>query len=82
MLHQYRAQAGRDPAEIRLSAQVPFTGDPAATAAAAAAFGQAGAGLGIVSLPTPHPPAVLEPLASALAELPAAELCRPGGSAT
>ena len=41
-------------------------------AAAAAGFGQAGAGLAIVSLPPAHTPAVLEPLASALAELPAA----------
>jgi hypothetical protein len=43
---------------------VPFTGDPAE----AAAFGSAGAGLVIVSAPAAHP-GVLEPLASALAEL-------------
>jgi hypothetical protein len=33
-------------------------------------------------LPPPHTPAVLEPLASVLAELPAAALGRPGASAT
>jgi alkanesulfonate monooxygenase SsuD/methylene tetrahydromethanopterin reductase-like flavin-dependent oxidoreductase (luciferase family) len=69
VLHRHCAEAGRDPAEIRLSAQVPFTGDPAVAAAAAATFGAAGAGLAIVSLPPPHTPAVLEPLADALAEL-------------
>lgn len=82
VLYQHCAEAGRDPAEIRLSAQVPFAGDPAAAAAAAAALGEAGAELVIVSLPPPHTPAVLEPLASALAELPAATLSRPGRRAT
>jgi hypothetical protein len=67
--------------EIGLSAQVPHAGDPAAVAAAAAAFGEAGAALVIVTLPPLHTPAVLEPLASALAELPAAALSGPGGSA-
>ncbi len=47
-----------------------------------AALGEAGAELVIVSLPPPHTPAVLEPLASALAELPAAALSRPGRRAT
>ena len=69
VLHRHCAQAGRDPAEILLSGQVPFTGDPAETAAAAAAFGAAGAGLAIVSLRPPYTPAVLEPLAGALSEL-------------
>jgi alkanesulfonate monooxygenase SsuD/methylene tetrahydromethanopterin reductase-like flavin-dependent oxidoreductase (luciferase family) len=69
VLHQHCADAGRDPAEILLSGQVPFTGDPAETAAAAVALGAAGAGLAIVYLPPPHTPAVLESLASALSEL-------------
>lgn len=70
VLYQHCADTGRDPAGILLSSQVPFAGDPAQTAAAAAAFGAAGAGLAIISLPPPHTPAVLEPLAHALAELP------------
>jgi F420-dependent oxidoreductase-like protein len=69
VLHQHCADIGRDPAQILLSAQVSFTGDPAQTAAAVAALGAAGAGLVIVYLPPPHTPAVLEPLASALSEL-------------
>ncbi|HXB48882.1 MAG TPA: hypothetical protein VNW50_14065 [Streptosporangiaceae bacterium] len=48
---------------------MPFTGDPAQTAAAAAAFGAAGAGLAIIYLPRPCTLAVLEPLASALFEV-------------
>jgi len=70
VLFQHCADAGRDQAEILLSSQVRFTGDPAETAAVVAAFGAAGAGLAIVYLPPPHTPAVLEPLASALSELP------------
>jgi F420-dependent oxidoreductase-like protein len=69
VLHQHCADIGRDPAEILLSGQVRFTGDPAETAASATAFGAAGAQLVIVYLPPPHTPAVLEPLASALSEL-------------
>ncbi len=69
VLRQHCADAGRDPAQILLSCQVPFTGDPAQTTATAAALGAAGAGLAIVYLPPPHTPAVLEPLASALSEL-------------
>ena len=69
VLYQHCADIGRDPAGILLSSQVPFTGDPAETAAAAAAFGAAGAGLAIVYLRPPHTPAVLEPLAGALSEL-------------
>jgi F420-dependent oxidoreductase-like protein len=69
VLHQHCAAIGRDPAEILLSGQVRFTGDPAETAAAAATLGAAGAGLAIVYLPPPHTPAVLEPLATALSEL-------------
>jgi F420-dependent oxidoreductase-like protein len=69
VLHQHCAAIGRDPAEILVSSQVRFTGDPAETATIAAALGAAGAELAIVYLQPPYTPAVLEPLASALAEL-------------
>jgi F420-dependent oxidoreductase-like protein len=69
VLHQHCADVGRDPAQILLSSQVRFTGGPAETAAEAAALGAAGVELVIVSLPPPHTPAVLEPLASALSKL-------------
>ncbi|HEU5420357.1 MAG TPA: LLM class F420-dependent oxidoreductase [Streptosporangiaceae bacterium] len=69
VLHQHCADIGRDPAQILLSGQVRFTGDPAQTAAAAADLQAAGAGLAIIYLPVPHTPGVLEPLASALAGL-------------
>ena len=69
VLHQHCADIGRDPASILLSAQVRFAGDYGAVAAAASELGSAGAGLVNVYLPPPHTPAVLEPLASALAEL-------------
>jgi len=69
VLHRHCAEVGRDPGEIMLSSQVRFTGDLAATAAAAAAFGAAGAGLAIIYLSSPYSPAVLEPLAEALAGL-------------
>ena len=68
-LHQHCAEIGRDPVQIRLSAQARFGGDPASTSATAAAYAQAGAQLLIISLPPPHTPAVLEPLATALREL-------------
>ena len=69
VLHQHCADIGRDPADILLSSQVPFTGDVAETAAAATAFQAAGAGLAIIYLPPPHTPAVLEPLVSELSHL-------------
>jgi F420-dependent oxidoreductase-like protein len=69
VLHRHCADIGRDPAEILLSGQVRFTGDPAQAAADAARLQAAGAGLAIIYLPVPHTPAVLEPLASALAQL-------------
>jgi F420-dependent oxidoreductase-like protein len=69
ILHQHCADARRDPAEILLSAQVPFGTDAAETAAAAAALGAAGAGLAIIYLRPPYTPSVLEPLARALADL-------------
>lgn len=68
MLHQHCADIGRDPAEILLSAQVPFTGDTAETAAAAAALGAAGAGLAVIYLRPPYTPSILEPLARAVSD--------------
>jgi F420-dependent oxidoreductase-like protein len=71
ILYQHCADVGRDASEITLSTQVRF--DPgrgaAATAEAAGAFGEAGAHLAVVQLPPPHDPAVLEPLAKAVAEV-------------
>lgn len=69
VLHQHCADNGRAAADILLSSQVAFTGDPVQTAATAAALGAAGAALAIIYLPPPHTPDILEPLASALSEL-------------
>jgi F420-dependent oxidoreductase-like protein len=65
------ADIGRDPSEIMTSIHVRFDPKqgPAAVADEAAALGEAGVDLGIVYLPPPHDPAVLEPLAEALAPL-------------
>ncbi|MBO0728756.1 MAG: LLM class F420-dependent oxidoreductase [Acidimicrobiaceae bacterium] len=69
VLHGHCRDIGRNPSEILLSSHVMFDGDPAATAASAAALNEVGVDLGIVHIRPPHSPAVLEPLASALAEL-------------
>lgn len=69
VLHRHCAAIDRDPATILVSCQVPFHGDPAATAATAAMFHDAGAQLAIVYLPQPYTPAVLEPLAQALTQV-------------
>jgi F420-dependent oxidoreductase-like protein len=69
VLYQHCADVGRDPAEILLSTQVPFTGSPPETAAAAAELAEAGAELAIIYLSPPYTPAVLEPLANALSQL-------------
>jgi F420-dependent oxidoreductase-like protein len=69
VLYGHCADVGRDPADILLSSHVRFGGDPKATAAAAAELGEAGVGLAIVQLPTPHRADVLGPLADALAEI-------------
>ncbi len=69
VLYQHCADIGRDPAEILLSSHVTYTGDPAETAASAAALGAAGVELGIVYLPPPLSPRVLEPLAAALSQV-------------
>jgi F420-dependent oxidoreductase-like protein len=69
ILRQHCADLGRDPAEILLSSHVRFAGDPKAAAEQAAALAEVGADLGIVYLPPPLDPRVLEPLATALREL-------------
>ena len=69
VLHQHCADLGRDPAEIVLSSHVRYTGDATSTAEQAAALADVGVGLGIVYLPPPLNPDVLEPLANALREL-------------
>jgi F420-dependent oxidoreductase-like protein len=69
VLHEHCAKIGRDPTDILLSSHVAFDGDAGATAASASALAEAGAGLAIIQLRPPHDPAVLEPLATALAEL-------------
>jgi F420-dependent oxidoreductase-like protein len=69
ILHAHCADIGRDPAEIILSSHVRYTGDPAETAASAAALGEVGLDLAIVYLPPPLSPSVLEPIATALAQL-------------
>lgn len=69
VLHQHCDDVGRDPAEILLSSHVRFSGDARATAEQAAALEEVGVELGIVTLLPPLDPAVLEPLATALAEI-------------
>jgi F420-dependent oxidoreductase-like protein len=71
VLYTHCDAVGRDPKEITLSSHVRFgpDGDPRAVAESAAALGDAGVDLAIVVLPTPHTPAVLGPLADALAPL-------------
>jgi F420-dependent oxidoreductase-like protein len=70
VLAQHCAAIGRDPAEITTSTHLRL--DPAnmnALVDEAAEFAEAGLDLGIVYLPPPHTPAVLAPLADALAPL-------------
>ena len=71
VLHRHCEDLGRDPAEIMTSThlRLPANGDPAPVVEAAEAFAAAGLDLGIVYLPVPHTPAVLEPLAAALEPL-------------
>jgi F420-dependent oxidoreductase-like protein len=68
-LHQHCEDLGRDPAGILLSSHVPFAGDAKATAEHAAQLAEIGVELGIVNLPRPLDPGLLEPLATALGEL-------------
>ena len=70
VIAEHCATFGRDPKEIMTSAHIRL--DPAAPEAVvdeAAAFAAAGLDLGIIYLPPPHNPAVLEPLAATLAPL-------------
>jgi F420-dependent oxidoreductase-like protein len=70
VLHQRCAEIGRDPADILISTHLRVdVGDPAAIAAQVTAAEEAGIQLGIVYLPIPHTPSVLEPLASVLEPL-------------
>jgi F420-dependent oxidoreductase-like protein len=69
VLHQHCEDLGRDPTEILLSSHVRYAGDPKAAAEQAAALADVGADLGIVYLPPPLHPGVLEPLATALREV-------------
>ena len=74
VLASHCADIGRDPKEIMLSAHVRLTPDHNAgqeinysqAIDEAAALGKEGLDLAIVYLPTPHTPAVLEPLAEAI----------------
>ena len=68
VLRRHCVDLGRDPEEITTSThlRLPADGDPAAVVEQAKAFAAAGLDLGIVYLPAPHTPSVLEPLAAAL----------------
>ena len=71
VLHGCCASVGRDPSEITTSTHLRFSPDdgPGALAESAAEWAEAGLDLGIISLPTPHTPSVLEPMAEALQPL-------------
>jgi len=72
VLAKHCADLGRDISEITTSTHLRFT-DPknfGPLVDEAAALGEAGLDLGVVYLPPPHTPAVLEPLAKALQEVP------------
>ncbi|HKN98976.1 MAG TPA: LLM class F420-dependent oxidoreductase [Pseudonocardiaceae bacterium] len=70
VLHAHCADIGRDPAEITLSSHVRLDDDgPGKVADTAAALGEKGLDLAIVILPVPLDPAVLAPVAEALAPL-------------
>jgi F420-dependent oxidoreductase-like protein len=67
VLNKHCADAGRDPSEITTSTHLRLDpSDMAPLVAEAQALADAGLDLGIVYLPPPHTPAVLEPLAKAL----------------
>src|SRR5205823_954662 len=70
-LVEHCASVGRDPGEITCSVNVRVEGPDAIKRAAeqAAAYRDAGADLAIMNLPVPAEPAMLEPLAEALAPL-------------
>lgn len=70
-LHECCAQIGRDPAEITVSQHVPYDPEagPAALAERLSKRAEQGLDLAIIYLPQPHDPAVLAPIADALAPL-------------
>jgi len=71
VLERHCREIGRDPAEITLSSHVRLDPtNPGATAETAAKLQDVGCQLAIVQLPPPHNPAVLEPLAEALGQVP------------
>ena len=71
ILDEHCADLGRDPSEIITSTHLRLdpSGDPGSLVEAATAYAEAGLDLGIIYLPQPHTPAVLEPVANALADL-------------
>jgi hypothetical protein len=71
VLAEHCADVGRDPAEITTSVHVrlPESGDVGPLVEEAAAYADAGVDIGIVYLPPPHHPEVLEPVAQALRPL-------------
>ncbi|MDQ1567278.1 MAG: hypothetical protein QOF96_2158 [Actinomycetota bacterium] len=71
VLAEHCADVGRDPAEITTSVHVrlPESGDVGPLVEEAAAYADAGVDIGIVYLPPPHRPEVLEPVAQALRPL-------------
>jgi F420-dependent oxidoreductase-like protein len=70
-LEERCSEVGRDPRTIECSVNLRLDpgGDVGAIAESAAAFADAGADIGVVYLPVPHTPAVLEPIAEALRPL-------------
>jgi F420-dependent oxidoreductase-like protein len=71
VLNRHCDDIGRDPKEITLSSHVMLgqDGDPRPVVDEIAALGEQGLELAIVYLPPPHTPAVLTPLAEALAQV-------------
>jgi F420-dependent oxidoreductase-like protein len=71
ILFEHCADIGRDPSEITLSTHLRYDSNAGTGSLVdqAAAFAEAGLHLGIVYLPPPHDPAVLAPIAEALAPL-------------
>jgi alkanesulfonate monooxygenase SsuD/methylene tetrahydromethanopterin reductase-like flavin-dependent oxidoreductase (luciferase family) len=71
VLAKHCADLGRDINEITTSTHLRFTGmdELGPMVDEAAALGEAGLDLGVVYIPPPHDPAVLEPLAEALRPL-------------
>ena len=70
VIAEHCASFGRDPGEIMTSAHLRLDpADPKALLAEAEAFAEAGLDLGIVYLPPPHTPALLETVADVVAPL-------------